>query len=50
MLQAALGQQEWRVSELLHRLLAYLEPNITHPYKNVRDEVGRYLLLHFLFI
>lgn len=42
MLQGGLVQQQWRVSELLHRLLAYLEPKLTQVYKNVRERIGRY--------
>lgn len=40
-LQGGLAQQQWRVSELLHRLLAYLEPKLTQVYKNVRERIGR---------
>lgn len=39
--QNALVQQEWRVPELLHRLLEFLTPHLTHRYKNVRDRIGR---------
>lgn len=39
-LQGALHQQEWRVSELLHRLLNYLKPFLTHPFQNVRERLG----------
>jgi proteasome activator subunit 4 len=38
-LQGALNQ-EWRVSELLHRLLNYLKPFLTHPFQNVRERLG----------
>lgn len=40
-LQGGLAQQEWRVPELLHRLLQYLEPKLTQVYKNVRERIGR---------
>ena len=40
-LQGGLAQQQWRVAELLHRLLAYLEPKLTQVYKNVRERIGR---------
>lgn len=43
-LQGGLAQQEWRVPELLHRLLQYLEPKLTQVYKNVRERIGRYVL------
>ena len=42
-LQGALAQQEWRVAEPLHQLFKYLSPHLTHPYKNVRDRLGRYV-------
>ncbi|XP_075223188.1 proteasome activator complex subunit 4A-like isoform X2 [Lycorma delicatula] len=42
-LQGALNQQEWRVAELFHRLLNYLEPHINHPFQNVRDRLGSML-------
>lgn len=41
MLQQALIQQEWRVPELLHRLLEIIMPHLSHPYKAVRDRLGR---------
>ena len=50
-LLGGLAQQQWRVSELLHRLLVYLEPKLTQVYKNVRERIGRYgshLLLSLL--
>lgn len=43
-LQGGLAQQEWRVPELLHRLLKYLEPKLTQVYKNVRERIGRSVL------
>ena len=43
-LQGGLAQQEWRVPELLHRLLKYLEPKLTQVYKNVRERIGRWVL------
>lgn len=43
-LQGGLAQQEWRVPELLHRLLKYLEPKLTQVYKNVRERIGRLVL------
>jgi len=41
LLQGALSQQEWRVPELLNRLCDYLSGHLRHPYKNVRDRIGR---------
>ncbi|XP_023231412.1 proteasome activator complex subunit 4-like [Centruroides sculpturatus] len=35
-----LSQQEWRCFELLHRLLEYLKPHLTHSYQNVREKIG----------
>lgn len=43
-LQGGLAQQ-WRVSELLHRLLDYLEPKLSQVYKNVRERIGSTLPL-----
>ena len=40
-LQGALAQQEWRIPELLQRLNDYIYPKLAHPYKNVRDRLGR---------
>ncbi|KAK5608897.1 Proteasome activator complex subunit 4B [Crenichthys baileyi] len=47
-LQGGLAQQQWRVSELLHRLLVYLEPKLTHVYKNVRERIGSVLTYIFM--
>lgn len=47
--QNALVQQEWRVPELLHRLLEFLTPHLTHRYKNVRDRIGSLLSNIFLY-
>ena len=43
MVQGALAQQEWRVAELLDRLESYLMSHLHHPYKNIRDRIGRLL-------
>ncbi|TRY93382.1 hypothetical protein DNTS_032873 [Danionella cerebrum] len=47
-LQGGLAQQEWRVPELLHRLLQYLEPKLTQVYKNVQERIGSVLTYIFL--
>ncbi|XP_006004010.1 proteasome activator complex subunit 4 isoform X2 [Latimeria chalumnae] len=47
-LQGGLAQQEWRVPELLHRLLQYLEPKIAQVYKNVRERIGSVLTYIFM--
>lgn len=47
-LQGGLAQLEWRVPELLHRLLAYLEPKLTQVYKNVRERIGSVLTYIFM--
>ncbi|XP_054614170.1 proteasome activator complex subunit 4B [Dunckerocampus dactyliophorus] len=47
-IQGGLAQHQWRVSELLHRLLAYLEPKLTQVYKNVRERIGSVLTYIFM--
>ncbi|XP_075933535.1 proteasome activator complex subunit 4A isoform X1 [Anarhichas minor] len=47
-LQGGLAQQEWRVPELLNRLLQYLEPKLTQVYKNVRERIGSVLTYIFM--
>eukprot|EP00069_Balaena_mysticetus_P019421 bmy_12136T0 len=42
------GSFEWRVPELLHRLLKYLEPKLTQVYKNVRERIGSVLTYIFM--
>ena len=41
MLQQGLVQQEWRVPQMLQRILEDLLPHLDHPYKAVRDRLGR---------
>jgi proteasome activator subunit 4 len=41
MLQQGLVQQEWRVPEMLHKLLQDIMPFLDHSYKAVRDRLGR---------
>ncbi|XP_077865747.1 proteasome activator complex subunit 4-like [Saccoglossus kowalevskii] len=48
-LQGGLAQQEWRVDDLLHRLLSCVEPHLMHSYKNVRDRIGSTLVNVFLY-
>ncbi|VDI21300.1 proteasome activator subunit 4 [Mytilus galloprovincialis] len=48
-LQQALIQQEWRVPDLLHRVLTYVQPHLSHPYKIVRDRIGSMISDLFLF-
>lgn len=48
MLQGGISQQEWRVSELLYRLLNLLRPYLNHPYQNMRDRLGSVLTNIFL--
>lgn len=43
MMQNAFLQQEWRISDLQHRLVKYLQPHLAHTYKNVRDSIGSLL-------
>ncbi|XP_012258033.2 proteasome activator complex subunit 4B-like [Athalia rosae] len=47
-LQGALGQQSWRVSELLNRLLRRLEDRLlANPFQNVRERLGSVLATIF---
>lgn len=41
-LQGALAQQEWRVGQLLNRLLSFLAQYLTHPYQ-VRTLIGQWV-------
>lgn len=49
MLMGGLGQQEWRVAELSQRLLEYLRPSLSHPYKSIRDRMGSVLTGIFMY-
>uniref|UniRef100_A0A8C9ZB62 Uncharacterized protein n=1 Tax=Sander lucioperca TaxID=283035 RepID=A0A8C9ZB62_SANLU len=49
-LQGGLAQQQWRVSELLHRLLAYLEPKLTQVYKNPLSNLTSIVLTYIFMI
>lgn len=49
MLMGGLWQQEWRVSELSHRLLDYLRTSLSHPYKSIRDRIGSVLSGIFMY-
>ncbi|XP_062510278.1 proteasome activator complex subunit 4-like [Corticium candelabrum] len=49
LLQRVLSQQEWRAPVLHHRLLEHLEPQLSHPYKLVRDRLGSLLSTVFHF-
>eukprot|EP00794_Sanderia_malayensis_P017773 gene17773-19549_t len=40
LVQSTIVQQEWRASELNHRLFNYLIPQLAHPYKDVRSRVA----------
>lgn len=47
-LQSALSQQSWRVTELLQRLLVRLENRLlTNPFQNVRERLGSVLVTIF---
>ena len=48
LLQGGISQQEWRVAQLLKRLLDLLRPYLNHPYQNVRDRLGSVLTNVFL--
>ncbi len=47
-LQGAVAQQEWRAGRMLHRLMDFLRPYCSHPYKAVRDRMGSVLTNIFL--
>ncbi|ESP01604.1 hypothetical protein LOTGIDRAFT_207699 [Lottia gigantea] len=38
-------QQEWRIPEILHRILSLVSQHLSHQYKAVRDEIGRLMIL-----
>ncbi|XP_012226473.1 proteasome activator complex subunit 4B-like [Linepithema humile] len=47
-LQSALNQQRWRVTELLQRLLVRLEDRLlTNPFQNLRERLGSMLVTVF---
>lgn len=50
LLLGLIAQQEWRVCELLNRILHYIEPRLSHSYQNVREKMGRYLYISYLII
>lgn len=40
-LQNTIAQQEWRMAGKSHTLLRYTFDQLTHPFKIVRDRIGR---------
>ena len=42
LIQAMLNQQQWRVPSLLRNMSDYLSTQLDHPFKNVREKIGRY--------
>lgn len=49
LLHGAVQQQEWRSQKILNQLLAYLEDNhLTHSYQNVRERIGRFVIIRVL--
>nr|CAB3265251.1 proteasome activator complex subunit 4B [Phallusia mammillata] len=48
-LQGGIHQQEWRVPELMHRILKLVECRLGHPYKNIRNRVGCFVASVFLY-
>ncbi|XP_002119300.2 proteasome activator complex subunit 4 [Ciona intestinalis] len=48
-LQGGIHQQEWRVPQLLQKILSLVEPMIGHPYKSLRNRIGSVLASVFLF-
>ncbi|KAK3731823.1 hypothetical protein QZH41_020179, partial [Actinostola sp. cb2023] len=49
LIQGALCQQEWRVAELLNKLLSLIQFRLGHSYKNVRDRSGSVLCSIFMY-
>ncbi|XP_014668208.1 PREDICTED: proteasome activator complex subunit 4-like [Priapulus caudatus] len=49
LLQAAIGQQEWKVKHLLSAMLEMIVPQLGNSYKNIRDRLGSTLGSVFLF-
>ncbi|XP_076463728.1 proteasome activator complex subunit 4B-like [Babylonia areolata] len=49
MLQQGLIQQEWRVPQIMHRILTDVTPHLGHHYKAVRDQLGSLLSNIFLY-
>ncbi|CAG9839520.1 unnamed protein product [Diabrotica balteata] len=47
LLFVALSQQSWRNYEISGRLLEYLRPHLTHPFKNIRERISSLLVIVF---
>uniref|UniRef100_A0A6P7GVF6 Proteasome activator complex subunit 4B-like n=1 Tax=Diabrotica virgifera virgifera TaxID=50390 RepID=A0A6P7GVF6_DIAVI len=47
LLFVALSQQSWRNHEISGRLLEYLRPHLTHPFKNIRERISSLLVIVF---
>ncbi|CAH1108407.1 unnamed protein product [Psylliodes chrysocephalus] len=43
----AISQQSWRNTEISGRLLEYLRPHMTHPFKNIRERISALLAISF---
>ncbi|GIY87913.1 proteasome activator complex subunit 4 [Caerostris extrusa] len=49
LLLSFISQQEWKTFELLHRALHYILPKLDHPYQNVREKLGSFLVCIFMY-
>ena len=47
-LQGALAQQEWRIPEVMRKILDDLKPELTHSFMSVRDRLGSMLTNIFI--
>ena len=41
-IQATIAQQQWRVPHLLKEFAQFLFTHLDHPFKTVREKIGRY--------
>ncbi|XP_076815650.1 proteasome activator complex subunit 4A-like [Clavelina lepadiformis] len=47
--QGGIHQQEWRVPEILQKMLNHVEPLLGHQYKSIRNRIGSVLASIFLY-
>lgn len=41
MILSGLGQQEWRIPDVMHRLFKYLVPYLGNSLQNIRDRISK---------